>query len=102
MILLSKSLTANRPLIHTCLTYPKLNMDDFSVQAGPLGHGYSTKKISWNSLHAEKGIGKGKGFGIIHICYKKHKNYRQRMSSLRGPMVTSLDCHSGDPGSNPR
>ena len=68
------ALTANRPLIHTCFTYPKLNMDDFSVQAGPLGHGYSTKKFSWNSLHAEKGIGKGKGFGIIHICYKYSKN----------------------------
>ena len=38
-------LTANRPLIHTCFTYPILNMDDFSVQAGPLGHGDVTKKI---------------------------------------------------------
>ena len=45
-------------------------MGDFSVQAGPLGHGDSTKKMLWNSLHAQKGIGKGKGFGIIHICYK--------------------------------
>ena len=62
-------LTANRPLIHTCFTYPKLNMDDFSVQAGPLGHGDNTKFFLWNSLHAQKGIGKGKGFGIIHICY---------------------------------
>ena len=63
-------LTANKPLIHTCFMYPKLNMGDFSVQAGPLGHGDSTKKMLWNSLHAQKGIGKGKGFGIIHICYK--------------------------------
>ena len=96
------ALTANRPLIHTCFTYPKLNMGDFSVQAGPLGHGDSTKFFLWNSLHAQKGIGKGKGFGIIHICYKDHKNYSQRMSSLRGLMVTSLDCQSADPGSIPR
>ena len=29
-------LTPNRPVIHTCLTYPKLNMDDFSILACPL------------------------------------------------------------------
>ena len=68
-------LTANRPLIHTCFTYPKLNMGDFSVQSGPLGHGDSTKFFLWNSLHAAKGIGKGKGFGIIHICCRDHKTY---------------------------
>ena len=77
-------------------------MGDFSVQAGSLGHGDSTKKIFWNSLHAVKGIGKGEGFGIIHICYKNHKNYLQWMSSLCGLVVTSLDCHTGDPGSIPR
>ena len=29
-------LTPNRPLVHTSFTYPKLNMDDFSVLAGLL------------------------------------------------------------------
>ena len=27
------ALTPNRPVIHTCFTYPKLNMDDFSILA---------------------------------------------------------------------
>ena len=44
-------------------------MDDFSVLAGPLGHGDSTKEVEWNSLHAERGIGKGKGSGIMHTRY---------------------------------
>jgi hypothetical protein len=31
-------LTPNTPLIHTLFTFSKLNMDDFSVPAGPLGY----------------------------------------------------------------
>ena len=31
-------ITHNRPVIHTCFTYPNLNMDDFSILAGPLWH----------------------------------------------------------------
>ena len=57
--------------------YPKLNMDDFSALDGLLGYEDSTQEIKWNSLHAERGIGKGKGSGIIHIWYIKHKNDRQ-------------------------
>ena len=36
-------LTPSRPLRQTCFTYPKLNMDGFSVLAGPLWYGDSTK-----------------------------------------------------------
>jgi hypothetical protein len=42
-------------------------MDDFSVLAGPLGYVDSTKEVKWNSLHVLRGIGKGKGMGIMHI-----------------------------------
>ena len=62
-------LTPNRPLIQTSFTYPKLNMDNFSGPGGPLGYGDSTQEVEWNSLHAERGIGKGKGSGIMHIRY---------------------------------
>ena len=89
-------------MIHTCFTYPILNMGDFSALYGPLGCIDSTQKVKGNSLHAEEGIGKGKGSGIIHICFKVLKNLFRSLSSLRGLMVTSLDFHSGDPGSIPR
>ena len=52
------SLTPNRPVIHTCLTYPILNMDDFSALYGPLGCIDSTQKVIGNSLHAERGNGR--------------------------------------------
>jgi hypothetical protein len=52
-------------------------MDGFSVLNGSLGYEDSTQEVKWNSLHAERGIGKGKGSGIIHIWYIKHKNDRQ-------------------------
>ena len=52
------SLTPNRPVIHTCFTYPILNMGDFSALYGPLGCIDSTQKVKGNSLHAEEGIGK--------------------------------------------
>ena len=42
------------PLIHTSFTYSKLNMDDYSVLAGPLGYVDSTQEVEWNSLHAQK------------------------------------------------
>ena len=38
-------LTPNRPLIHTCFTYPKLNMDDFSALYGGFVYVDSTKKV---------------------------------------------------------
>ena len=38
-------LTPNTPLIHTSFTYWKLNMDDFSVPAGPLGYVDSTQEV---------------------------------------------------------
>ena len=60
-------LTPNRPVIHTYFTYPILNMGDFSALYGPLGCIDSTQKVKGNSLHAEQGIWKGKGSGIIHI-----------------------------------
>jgi hypothetical protein len=63
----SKSLTPSRPLRQTSFTYPKLNMDNFSGPGGPLGYRDSTQEVEWNSLHAERGIGKGKGSGIMHI-----------------------------------
>ena len=66
-------LTPNRPVIHTCFTYPKLNMDDFSDPSDCLGCVDSTAEVEWNSIHAQKGIGKGKGSGIIHIWFKNHK-----------------------------
>ena len=68
-------LTPKRPVIHTCFTYPILNMGDFSALYGPLGCIDSTQKVKGNSLHAEEGIGKGKGSGIIHICFKMLKKY---------------------------
>ena len=46
-------------------------MDDFSVLAGPLGYVVdSTQEVEWNSLRAQRGIGKGKGLGIIYTWYK--------------------------------
>jgi hypothetical protein len=42
-------------------------MDGFSVLASTLAYVDSTKEVEWNSLHAERGIGKGKGSGIIYI-----------------------------------
>ena len=67
-------LTPNRLLVHTSFTYRKLNMDGFSVLNGSLGCQDSTWQVECNSLHAEGGIGKGKGSGIIHIYYIKIRN----------------------------
>ena len=36
-------LTPNRPLIHTCFTYPKLNMDNFSALYGAFVYVEGTK-----------------------------------------------------------
>ena len=44
-------------------------MDGFSDLGGPLGYGDSTREKKWNSLHAQRGIGKGKGSRIIHIWF---------------------------------
>ena len=38
LVACSNTLTPNTPLIHTLFTCSKLNMDDFSVPAGPLGY----------------------------------------------------------------
>ena len=46
-------LTPNTPLIHTSFTCSKLNMDDFSVLAGPLEYVDSTQEVEWNSLHVQ-------------------------------------------------
>ena len=45
-------LTPNRPLVHTSFTYPKLNMDGFSILNGFLGYIHSTQKIFLKFLHA--------------------------------------------------
>ena len=37
----------NKPLIHTSLTYPKLNMDGFSVLDGSLGYQDSTQEVEF-------------------------------------------------------
>ena len=70
-IIVYNHLTPNRPLVHTSFTYPKLNMDGFSLLNGSLGYVDSTQEVEWNSLHAERGIRKGKGSGIMHIRYIK-------------------------------
>ena len=45
-------LTPNRPVVHTCLTYPKLNMGGFSALTGQLGQVHMAKKIFSIFLHA--------------------------------------------------
>ena len=77
------SLTPNRPVIHTCFTYPILNMDDFSALYGPLGCIDSTQKVKGNSLHAEEGIGKK---GKIVTIYATFMN----QSFLPAPSITAL------------
>ena len=47
------ALTPNRPVVHTCLTYPKLNMGDFSALTGQLGQVHMAKEIFPIFLHAE-------------------------------------------------
>ena len=47
------TLTPNRPVTHTSLTYRKLNMDVFSVLNGSLGYVDSTQEVKWNSPHAQ-------------------------------------------------
>jgi hypothetical protein len=49
-------------------------MDGFSVLDGSLGYVDSTQEVEWNSLHAQRGIEKGKVSGIIHIWYIEHRN----------------------------
>ena len=62
-------LTPNTPLIHTSFTCSKLNMDDFSVPAGPLGYVDSMQEVEWNSIHARK-----RKFLLmnLHFCVKIH------------------------------
>ena len=72
-------------------------MDGFSDLGGPLGYGDSTREKKWNSLHAQRGIGKGKGSRIIHIWFILHKYFLLHSRRLRGLMATSLDCHVEDP-----
>ena len=43
----------NTQLIHASLMCSKLNMNDFSVLAGPLLCVDSTQEVEWNSLHAQ-------------------------------------------------
>ena len=64
-------LTPNRPLVHTSFTYPKLNMDGFSLLNGSLGYVDSTQEVEWNSLHAERGIGKEGKIATIHATFIK-------------------------------
>ena len=47
------SLTPNSSLKQTSLTYPKLNMDDFSALTGQLGQVHMAKEIFPIFLHAE-------------------------------------------------
>ena len=46
-------LTPNRPVVHTCLMYPKLNMGGFSALTGQLGQVHMAKEIFPIFLHAE-------------------------------------------------
>ena len=46
--------TPKTSLIHASFTCSKLNMDDFSVLAGPLGYVDSTQEVEWNSFHSQK------------------------------------------------
>ena len=46
-------LTPNRPLLHTSFTYPKLNMDGFSILNGFFGYVDSTQKIFLKFFHAQ-------------------------------------------------
>ena len=77
------SLTPNRPVIHTCFTYPILNMGDFSALYGPLGCIDSTQKVKGNSLHAEEGIGKK---GKIVTIYATFIN----QSFLPAPSIAAI------------
>ena len=47
-------------------------MDNFSGPGGPLGYGDSTQEVEWNSLHAERGIGKEGKIATIHARFIKH------------------------------
>ena len=76
-------LTPKRPVIHTCFTYPILNMGDFSALYGPLGCIDSTQKVKGNSLHAEEGIGKK---GKIVTIYARFIN----QSFLPAPSIAAL------------
>jgi len=49
-------------------------MYDLSAPADPSGYVDSTQEAEWNPLHAQRGIGKGKGSGVIHIWYRFIKN----------------------------
>ena len=64
-----KDLTPNSSLKQTSLTYPKLNMDDFSALTGQLGQVHMAKEIFPIFLHAEQGIRKGKESGIIYATF---------------------------------
>ena len=61
--------TPNMPLIHTLFTCSKLNMDDFSLLADPLGYADSTQELEWNCLHVQK-----KSFLLLNLplCVKIH------------------------------
>ena len=71
--------------------YPKLNIDGFFDLNGSLGYEDSTQEVEWNSLHVQRGIGKGEGTGIMHIRYTELTFLMQSFSDLSG----SIDsCNS--------
>ena len=59
-------------------------MDGFSDLNGSLGYEDSTQEVEWNSLHAQRGIGKGEGTGIMHIRYIELTFLMQSFSDLCG------------------
>ena len=60
-------------------------MDDFSA----LGYEDSTQEVEWNSLHVQRGIGKGEGTGIMHIRYTELTFFRKSFSDLCGSIDSS-------------
>ena len=46
-------------------------MDGFSLLNGSLGYVDSTQEVEWNSLHAERGIGKEGKTVIFHATFIK-------------------------------
>ena len=63
------SLTPYRPLRQTSFTYPKLNLDGFTVLNASLAYEDSTQEVKYNFLHAGIGKMEGEGSGIMHITY---------------------------------
>ena len=61
------NLTPNTPLIHTLFTCSKLNVDDFSVLACPLGYVDSTQEVEWNYLHSQE---KRQFYNFVYLSMK--------------------------------